>query len=439
MTTNSLPMRRGNRHLLKSGQKPLNTQIAQERIYIFLLRVVKTWQPEDVLREFKRLFIDCLDGENLDSTSGIYGIFIDNNEQDFRNTVKRCCYILINNWESHRKYQYIQQLIELFTKYKPVKSHKLSKINIYAVWLENFINSHDYRELKLFVARYEEQAKTYWVNRYSSYLLVAQSLDRKNPKEQQEAAKKLSKKLKDKFKFELAMYIARSQSSTSHINRYKNPTILGDNTLRLIKAIVLKKGIFSYENIANIFVKQTQNQTLEEFKKNVQSYLIFSANNNQVVENFRQQLSEKILPWKAEYNHKIINKELLLRVCNKVIDCLTTENKRDPSPLFIVLLSQGHSLTLVIVLLKIILICRNARSHLEVRIADLIRYYDQYPENECRWVIHFLEIFNITFAIYADNVEYNLIKVKENELVPDKKQDLDTYRVFSQMKVDRNK
>ena len=254
-------------------------------------------------------------------------------------------------------------------------------------------------------------------------MLFAQSLDQKNPKEQQESAGKISKQLKEKFKFELAMY---SASST----RYKNPTILGDEVLRLIKTIVVKKGAFGYENIANIFIKQTQNQTLQEFKESLQKYLFFSVQQQKFVETLKQQLSEKLSFWLVEHNEEIIDNNLLLRSCNRVIDYLTTENGREPASLFSLLLSQGHSLTLVIVLLKIILVCRNARNHLELRIANLIRYYDKYSEDECQWLINFIEIMNITFAIYTDNVEYNLIKMKENE----QHLNIDNYRVFSQLK-----
>jgi hypothetical protein len=438
MTGNNLPTSQGNQHLVKSNSKQLNVQIAQERIYTFLVEVVKKSPPEDVLREFKRLFIDCLDSANSDAAPGIYGLFWENNESEFRNTIKRCCYIIVNNWESNRKHKYIQELVELFTTYKYSKraiSHP--KLNIFKTWLDNFVNSNDYEELKLFAFRYEGQTKGHWANRYTSYLLVAQSVNEDNPKEQQEAAKKLSKQMKDKFKFELAMYIARSQSSASSATRYRNPTILGDNVLRLIKMIVVKKGVFSYENIANIFIKQTQNQNFKTFKESIQKYLIFSVEHPEFVETLRQQLSEKVSSWKSQYDEEMIGKELFLRSCNRIIDCLTTENGKEPSPLFILLLSQGHPLTLVIVLLKIVLICRNSRSHLEIKIANLIRYYEKYPESECQWVIHFIEIFNITFAIYADNVEYNLIKMKDdNQEVCNPQVDLDAYRVFSQLKVD---
>jgi hypothetical protein len=54
-------------------------------------------------------------------------------------------------------------------------------------------------------------------------------------------------------------------------------------------------------------------------------------------------------------------------------------------------------------------------------------------------VINFIEIFNITFAIYAENVEYNLIKMRQEELVVQPQYHLDSYRVFSQLKLEKSK
>jgi hypothetical protein len=439
MTVNRLQKSHLNKHFVKSNSRQISLETEQDRIYKILGEIVQKWSPEDVLQEFKILFIDCLDSVDLNSAPSIYAIFSENNEQEFRHTLKRCCYIIINNWDSQRKYKYIKELVELFLNYKIkiwTAESCSNKINIFQKWLINFVNSNDYEELNLFALRHNEQNKTHWTNRYTTYSLVAQSFDRKNPKEQQESALKLSKQIKDKFKFELAMYIARSQSAKSSETRYRNPTILGDNVLHLIKKIVLKKGAFSHENIANIFLKQTQDQTFKDFKDSLQKYLIFSVERQYFVETLKQQLSEKLLPWKKEYDEKPISKELLLRSCNRVIDCLTTEKGREPSQLFVLLLSQGNPLTLVVVLLKIILICKNARSHLEIRMAELIGYYNKYPEEECQWVINFIEIFNITFAIYAENVEYNLINMEQDEQTSQPMMNLDDYRVFSQLKVD---
>ncbi|WP_442943812.1 hypothetical protein [Nostoc sp.] len=440
MTTNRLSISQEDPHCVTSNSQRLNVQVAQEEVYSFFVEIVKKLPPEDVLREFKGLFIDGLDSEDSDYIPGIYSIFLDDNEQELCNTLKRCCYIIVNNWKTNRKDKYIQELVNLFVNENlKIKDNNPSVVKICKIWLENFVNSKDYKDLKLFATKYEESSKGHWANRYTSYLLIDQSVNEKNPREQQEAARKLSKQMKDKFKFELAMYIARSQSAVSSTERYTNPSILGDQALRLIKAIVLKRGVFSHENIAHIFIKQTQNQTLEEFKINLEKYLFLSVENPKSVETWRQQFVDTLSLWKTDYNQENITKELFLRTCNRVIDCLTTENSKEPSSLFVLLLNQGNALTLVIILLKIILISRNSRRHLETRVANLIRFYEKYSEEECKGVINFIEIFNITFAIYAENVEYNLIKMEEEEQSSNQKLNLDGYRVFSQMKVDRKK
>ncbi len=440
MTANSLRISQEDPHAVTSNSKQLNVQIAQEEVYSFFVEIVKKLPPEDVLREFKGLFIDGLDSEDSDYIPGIYSVFLDDNEEELCNTLKRCCYIIVNNWKTNRKDKYIQELVNLFVNENlKIKTNNHPVVKICKTWLENFVKSKDYKDLELFAIRYEESSKGHWANRYTSYLLIDQSVNQNNPREQQEAARSLSKQMKDKFKFELAMYIARSQSAVSSTTRYTNPSILGDQALRLIKAIVLKRGVFSHDNIAHIFIKQTQNQTLEEFKLNLQKYLFFSVENQESVEILQQQFADTLSLWKTDYNQEIITKELFLRTCNRVIDCLTIENPKEPSSLFILLLNQGHALTLVIILLKIILICKNSRRHLETRIAHLIRFYEKYPEEECKGIINFIEIFNITFAIYAENVEYNLIKMEEEDQSSNPQLNLDGYRVFSQMKVDRKK
>ncbi|MEH2195216.1 MAG: hypothetical protein V7K98_21605 [Nostoc sp.] len=415
-------------------------QIAQEEVYSFFMEIVKSLSPDDILREFKSLFIDGLDSEDSDYIPGIYSVFLDNNEQELCNTLKRCCYIIVNNWKTNRKDKYIQELVNLFVNDNlKIKKNNAPIVKTCKTWLENFVKSKDYQELKLFAAKYDESSKGHWVNRYSSYLLIDQSVNKNNPREQQEAARKLSKQIKEKFKFELAMYIARSQSAVSSAARYKNPSILGDQALRLIKAIILKKGVFSHENIAHIFIKQTQNQTLEEFKINLEKYLFLCVGKQESVETWKQQFIDTLSVWKKDYNQETVTKDLFLRTCNRVIDSLTIENGKEASSLFILLITQGHALTLVIILLKIVLISKNSRRHLETRIAHLIRFYEHYPEDECKGVINFMEIFNITFAIYAENVEYNLIKMDEEKQSSNPQFNLDGYRVFSQMKVYRHK
>lgn len=415
-----------------------NVQQAQEAIYSFLLGIVKKWPPEEVLLEFKRLFIYHVDSINSEALQSVYEIVFANNEEDFRNTLKRCCYILVNNWDATRNYKPIQELVQIFSDPCVARQTASPTLKRLRLWVNNFVQGKDYEELRLFVSRYEEQGHSAWSTRYTSYLLVPQYIDLNNPIEQREAARALSKQLKDRFKFDLAMYIARSQSSLavrSPLERQpKNPTVLGDEVLRLIKTLVAKRGPFSYVNVANIFANQTKNLPYRDFKQSLQRYLVFSVENQDFVETLQTQLATKLENLYAEHDHETVGHALILRTCNRVIEFLTTENQHDPSQLFVLLLSQGNPITLVIVLLKIILICRHARTHLEARIAELIRYYQDYPEEECSWVVNFMEIFNVTFAIYAENVQYNLIKMEAEAPQPAQLFDPDQYRIFSQLK-----
>jgi hypothetical protein len=198
--------------------------------------------------------------------------------------------------------------------------------------------------------------------------------------------------------------------------------------------IVAKRGTFSYENLAHIFLEQTREVNYKHFKSCLQKYLIFSVANKDFVEIFNQKLSDKLAELYESYHDDQVGDALLLRTCNRVIDYLTTEDHKEPASLFILLLSQGNPITLVIVLLKLILICPNARTHLESCIAKLIEYYVDYPEDECKWVINFFEVFNITLAIHADNVQYNLIKMEVKSRDGKSENAIETYRVFSQLR-----
>ena len=418
----------------QSSDPVKNIQKAQETLYQFLLSIVKKWPPEEVLLEFKRLFFYNIDSTNSIAIHAVYDIVFSNDEIEFRNTLKRCCYILVNNWDATRHYQPIQELIKLFENFEVEQSTISPTLKRLRGWIQDFSNSKDYEDLKLFASRYDEQqkAQSHWTNRYTSYLLVPQFVDLANPIEQREAARALAKRLKDRFKFDLAMYIVKSQTATSPEKVPRNPTTLGNNVVLLIKTIVAKRGQFSYANLANIFLRQTQHLSYQDFKQSLQKYLIFSVDRSAFAETLKAKLAEKLDTLYQDYEQEPINDALILRTCNRIIEYLTTENRQDPSLLFILLLSPGNPITLVIVLLKLILISKNSRTHLEARIAELIRYYEKYPEDECQWVVNFLEIFNVTFTIYAENVQYNLIKMGESELSPQESIALEDYRIFAQ-------
>ncbi|MDB9525035.1 hypothetical protein PN498_03475 [Oscillatoria sp. CS-180] len=420
----------------------LTLQEAQEDIFSFLLSIVKEWEPEEVLIQFKQLFFEYGETVSSDVSSAIYTLLFSNDRKEFHNTLKRSCYILINNWEVARQYGPIRSLVRQFedpSLFKYTVSPTLKRLR---EWMLDFIDSQDYEELKLFISRFQDDLqKGRWTTRYTSYLLVPQYINTDNPVEQREAARELSRKLKDRYKVELALYTAHSQNGyLTHQRKPKNPTVLGDGALRLVKAIVARKGQFSYKNLAHLFLEQVKDLNYSSFKKSLVQYLTYSVKQPDVVKTLRQHLSQKLDILYVEYDQDIVDYSLQLRTCNRVIDYLMTEDQRSPSSLFTLMLSQGSSILLAILLLKLVLISRNSHHYIEARIADLIRYYEQFPKNQCSWVINFLEVFQVTFAIHAENVEYNLVSPANKDTGEARYQprvwtqeELEACRIFSRM------
>jgi hypothetical protein len=431
MTSGALPNGRQPDSPNLEGQ-PTPLYKNEETIYNFFLNQITTTSPEVVSVEFKTLFIEFINTDkNNEPWNVLFRIIYAEDEDKFHKILNRCCYILVNNWQSSRHNAAIQGLIQMFQDQTIGNYTASMSLHRLRTWLNNFSNSDDYKALELFASRTEDGP---WTHRYSSYLLTHQSVFGKS-KEQKEAAKALSRQLKERFKFDLAMYTARSQAEIVRPElSNKNPTGLGNDVLRLIKTVVAKRGPYNYVNLANIFVNQTQGVSYKSFKFALKRYLIFSVEHQTFVDTINAKLSDKLLALFKEEDAEILTPKLMELTCKRTIELLTTETGKEPSLLFILLLANGNPMTLAVVLLKLVLICQSCSPHLEACLANLIRYYEERSQAECKWLINFLEVVRITFAIYADNVEYNLVRCNGKPNTSFSDSENENYRIFSFVK-----
>jgi hypothetical protein len=419
--------------LTKSAENHSLSQ-AQELICQFFLAKLKHYSPHVVLQEFKHLFIEPTETVNSTLRQALDFILASGSEETFIYTLKRSIYILVNNWSSARQQQYIQQLVKLLSSSPNTQTISTAIFKRLVLWRRNFVNSQDYQELKLFAAKYENRHKEHWSQRYSSYLLASQSVDARKPLEQQEAARTYSQQLKERFKFELAMYTARSSSAAYQQSTSPNPTNLGVDVLRLIQKILKNRGHFSYVSLARIFLNQTQGINYKDFKQSLLDYLLFSRDNQGLTEVLKTQLASYLdTLYQINDNHPWTN-ALLLRTSKRLIEDLITSDRGKPSLLFILLVSQGKTLTLAILLLKIILLCPSVHTHLECCLAQVIQHYQNQSESECQWLIHFLEVIQVTLTIYVEDVQYSLVSMSgyKQGMIANERETV--YRIFSQIK-----
>ncbi|MFB2934543.1 hypothetical protein ACE1B6_04635 [Aerosakkonemataceae cyanobacterium BLCC-F154] len=416
----------------QSNQPGKQLAYAQEEIWQFFLKLVKSTAPEIVLKEFDDLFINPSFSSDPEIEKALKIIVLSHNEQEFRNTLKRCIYTLLNTWIYSRKYQYAQSLIDKLSI--PHLTYRGSSTFLRSLrsLLINFIKSPDYQEVKVFAAKYDYQEIENWKSRYTSYLLTPQYLNSHNSLEQRQAARRLSQQLQDKYKFDLAMYTAHSHATSFPNDKVKNPTALGNEALRLIKKLLAKRGFFNYIHLANIFLNQTQQLNYQQFKQSLLKYLIFSLESAGLVESIKMQLTHKLDILYQHEDREVLRNGLILRTSNRMVEYLTIDKNNKPSDLFILIASQGNPLTLAILILKVLLISPPSRTYLELCMSKLIDYYGNYSEQDCQWVINFLEVTKMILTMYTENVKYNLVNMEQRNLPCQTMIDEDYYRIFSQ-------
>lgn len=433
LTSGYLPKLSTEKKWIASSRYPQGIASPQEAICEFLISIVKTWSPEAVLTEFQELFIRHTHADEF-ALECLAEIILKNQKPEFDNLLRRCCYILINNWNISRNHDYISRLIQLFDDSSLSEKTDALILGRSRSWVRSFIASSDFEALKLMTTRHEDGKTWHWSRRYTSYLLTSQYANLNNPLEQRQVAQKVSRQLKDQFKFELAMYTARSEAGRINLKGLKNPTSLGDEVLRLIKTVVVKRGIYSYPNLAKIFLQQTQDLNYKAFKKSLLEYLFFGIKPDELSERIKRILAVQLKTLYINYDDKNIDEALLLRTVKRVAEGLTADRSGELSGLFIFLSSQQNPLMLVILLLKLTLICRYVKTHVEVCIAHIVKSYEDCQEEDCVGVIQFLELFTIVSTIYSENVEYSLVNMQNQTESQCLTTDVEVHRIFSLQK-----
>jgi hypothetical protein len=413
----------------------------QQRVYGFFLEIVRRYAPEQVIYQFRCLFIDYSEIDDSLAFAALGKIIFFDREQEFRNTLVRCCYILINNWRLTSNYHYTRLLIGLFSDPSIQEPTRITKLKTLRTWLKNFVASSDYESLLLFLGKSTYRAKNNWSDRFTSYLLTSQYADLSKPVEQRQIADALSRKIKKQFKFDLAMYTARlgrksavsgGTNLQSTIGKpQENPTSLGDGVLNLVKTILTKQGETSYKNLATQFLQTLKGVTFLEFKQMLVVYLELPNANTHISQFFEVNFIDPLTQFHSSCDRQDVMPVLVNAVCKRVIQLLTLDEEKYPSVLFDFLLSQDNPMPLAILLLKVVLLRRDSRLYLETCIANLIKFHSQYPEDECRHFVNFLDILNITLAIYEEDTDYNIVRMSSSCETTQGEAKPDDYRVFS--------
>ncbi|MGC9526661.1 MAG: pentapeptide repeat-containing protein [Limnospira sp.] len=411
------------------------TEELQEPIYQFFIEQVRREKPDIVLRLFETIFINFSPDLHPEFEPFFNYLIVNDREDEFRALLKRTCYILINNWCVSRDSKFVQKLIQAIDEVGESDSlddcdPDPDRLRLHG-WLVNFSQSPEFLDIRNLMT---EKSEKPWSDRYQTYLLVSQYANPENSWEHREVARNLSQKLKDRYKFELAMYLARSESPTYDSQNLKNPTRLGKGVITLIKQTVSTQRISIYKSRAEQFLKESNNLTGAQFTKQLYKYLTGGFNSRHPFDVIQFRLEKMLSQPNKNWHDHPINSHSILKLCNQIIEFFTVEPDHTPSFNFRLLIDQKNYLSLAIVLLKIILICRNSQAHLELCIAHLIRFYQDADETECQPFMQFIEVFHLVSTIFTENIQYHLVRFPGDAKTSRAATPAETYRLFCQFK-----
>lgn len=241
-----------------------DTEKAQEKIYQYFIERVKQEKPDEVLAKFEALFMKFTGTADREIKQSFKYLIAKNQQEKFQELIKRTCYILINNWYVGRYSECVQKLI---AKLNEVREQEFSGDEEHIClhnWLIKFLNSSDYQDIK---AVTQATGNQNWSDRYKTYLLVSQYAHPENSWEHREVARNLSQQLRDKYKFELAMYLSRSESASYPHKDLKNPTHLGQEVITIIKKAISTQSISQSKVKADHFLEQVETLIYGDFKR----------------------------------------------------------------------------------------------------------------------------------------------------------------------------
>ena len=410
--------------------------LEEQILYNHLIYCVKRESPTQLIERFRHLFIDGIgypDPEIAQALSRITASKLA--EQQFKHILNRCCHILVNSWRRHPKHQVaIADLVALFKSPSSKSTNKrLQEL------VQIFTQSEEYLALQRLKGLFPGGEKApaantannqasnrplaKLINRYP-YLYTHYLLGEGSSSEEQQTIRQLQAQRQRQFEINLSQYatylvrrvqISRQTSSTSAaqiIQPVRNPTLLSDRELFLaLKQFVGKvEGSYTYRELAQCFLTHScTTQSYLTFKDDLYEYLITSIEPEYGRHQFNERLYKQIKNTFPQFNSQKVDDLLLVRTCCQLFSFLVESPKQPEHLLFIDLISNIGSRQTTGLLLKIALLSRKAKPHLEKRFSILFNHYESQVVNDILWLVESLENLNLALIVNFGTVDLSFI------------------------------
>ncbi|MGC9503554.1 hypothetical protein [Baaleninema sp.] len=410
--------------------------VAEQALYEHLLDLVKVEQPDRLLDRFRSLFVQGSGYPDPEIAAIVRQISrIDEAEREFNSVLNRCCHILINHWQMDSKSQAaIPQLVSTIDTSGERRMHSREARRLQLL-LGQFKESEEFVTLQRLVQvvdRTEDRSQppeqrplSTLIGRYP-YLYNHSLLSDSSSYEHQQTIQQLQAKKQRQYEIHLSKYVTykvrRAQLARQNpkllknqriIKPVRNPTLLEDRELYLaVKQFAGRaEGSYTYKDLAQNFRTHTsQTRTYREFKEDLFEYLITTVDEEYGKRQFYEKLYQHLMNTLPQCDNQKPTDFLIIRTCSQLLNFLVVESPQNPNHYVLIdLLSNIGPTFVMALLLKILLICRKVRPHLEKRFAILFDHYDQSTREAVQWLIKSLENLQVALSTNFGSADLSVV------------------------------
>lgn len=389
------------------------TTLEEQCLYDHFLERVEVESLGQLLKRFRSLFIDGVSYSDPQVWRSL-GKLVSSKlaDKEFKFILYRCSHILINRWQMQpRLHAAIPALVALFEM--PPSGIAQSQTTLRLRRLVGFfLQSDQFAALKRLAQVMHQAVEAEQdvgnqplgtlIRRYPclyEHCLLAEG----STGEQRHRILQIRRQMQRQVEFDLSRY-ATAQLQRSPLGSVKNPTLLSDRQLNFALKHFTGKidGTDTYRDQAQKFLTYSkQARSYREFKEDLYDYLIDSIEPDYGKHQFNQLLYAELQNLLAESDaQKLHNFDFLLsRTCMKLLNFLVVESPQNLHHFVFVDLIQNLGSTPTIgLLLKIVLLCKKVKFHLEKRFSILFNHYESHTRDGVSWLVDSLENLNVALS-----------------------------------------
>ena len=415
------------------NDRQIETKDEEQVLYDYWLDRVRTDSHEELIEDFRRLFIEGRGYQEAPIYLALERLVkAKDAEIRFYYFFNRCCHILVNRWQRQSTCQpAILELVSLLDNLPSPGPGHYSTANTLRHLVKKFTLSDDYVKLqrlaRIISSQYSEETAPCvgtLINRYP-YLYDHCLLSDESPREQRQTVRRIKVKTERCFEVNLSHYVTyqvrlgqvahtpkTSEEAGRIIQPVKNPTLLNDKELnRALKYYVSPvEGNYTYKALSQNFLANTvYSSTYKDFKNDLYDYLITPVDHGKG--QFNKKLYDVLQNTLPQWDQQKPSEFLILRTSSQLFNYLVVESGQKPDHyIFIDMITNMGVTRTVGLLLKLVLVCRKVKPHLDKRFSILFNHYEGFSRDQVPWLVKSLESLQVAFSIHFGKADLSCLR-----------------------------